>query len=129
MRFTSWYTVLMPARSASRGERGRTDWPSRRVLPASRSYTPVSTLMSVLLPAPFSPMSAWISPARTVKSTPCKARTPGKLFSNPRISSKAASAIGELPREPQYLRLGSSAAALAASKMPSLTVIRLGTLW
>src|SRR5476651_2671317 len=42
--------------------------------------------MSVLLPAPFSPMRAWTSPRRTVKSTPCRALTPGKLFARPRIS-------------------------------------------
>src|SRR5690348_2744367 len=33
--------------------------------------------MSVDFPAPFSPISAWISPPRTVKSTPSSARTPG----------------------------------------------------
>src|SRR5947207_6235274 len=49
--------------------------------------------MSVLLPAPFSPMSAWTSPRRTVKSTSSKARTPGKLFDSLRISSSAADSL------------------------------------
>src|SRR5262245_29158856 len=43
--------------------------------------------MSVDLPAPFSPTSAWISPARTSKETPFSARTPGKLFSMPLTDS------------------------------------------
>src|SRR5256714_10151855 len=48
--------------------------------------------MRVLLPAPFSPMSAWTSPRRTVKSTPCKALTPGKFFARPRISRSVPAA-------------------------------------
>ena len=34
--------------------------------------------MSVLLPAPFSPRRAWISPQRISRSTPSSATTPGK---------------------------------------------------
>src|SRR5712692_142769 len=37
---------------------------------------PKSTFMSVLLPAPFSPTSAWIVPARTVRETPLRTRFP-----------------------------------------------------
>ena len=36
--------------------------------------------MSVDLPAPFSPTSAWISPLFRSKLTPSSARTPGKDF-------------------------------------------------
>ena len=39
-----------------------------------------SKSMSVDFPAPFSPINACISPSLRVKSTPCKARTPGKLL-------------------------------------------------
>src|SRR5699024_12060562 len=35
-------------------------------------FTPASTLIRVDLPAPFSPISAWISPARNVRSTSCR---------------------------------------------------------
>jgi hypothetical protein len=42
--------------------------PSTRTTPSGR-YRPARTFMSVLLPAPFSPRSAWISPARRSKST------------------------------------------------------------
>src|SRR5436190_10899919 len=41
----------------------------------------------VLLPAPFSPSRAWISPGRTLKSTASLARTPGKALTMPRASS------------------------------------------
>src|SRR5437879_498770 len=49
--------------------------------------------MSVLLPAPFSPTSAWISPCRTCKSTWSLATTPGKFLTMARIST--ASPPGE----------------------------------
>ncbi len=48
--------------------------------------------MRVLLPAPFSPSRAWISPLRSSKSTPSLATTPGKRLTMPRIST--ASGLG-----------------------------------
>src|SRR5262245_17882903 len=74
----------MPSRSASSGEPGRIGTPSSSIVPASNAQTPVSTLMSVDLPAPFCPMSALTSPPRSVRSTPSSARTPGKLRPMPR---------------------------------------------
>src|SRR3954452_23006517 len=53
---------------------------------------------SVLLPAPFSPRSACTSPAAAAKSTPSFARTPGKRFVMPRIST-----AGEAPVVPAPL--------------------------
>src|SRR5688572_28876719 len=46
--------------------------------------------MSVDLPAPFSPTRAWISPGRRSNETSSSARTPGKVFVMPRISSRGA---------------------------------------
>src|SRR5947207_11224400 len=46
--------------------------------------------MSVVLPAPFSPSRAWISPGRTLRSMPLFATTPGYRFVMPRISSAGA---------------------------------------
>src|SRR5262245_28920338 len=55
--------------------------------------------MSVDLPAPFSPSSAWTSPRRRSKSTWSLATTPGKRFVMPRSSRTAGScAIGGNPR-------------------------------
>src|SRR6478672_6919773 len=42
--------------------------------------------ISVLLPAPFSPSSAWISPVRSSKSTWSLARTPGNALTIPDAS-------------------------------------------
>src|SRR5438552_2464229 len=42
--------------------------------------------MSVDLPAPFSPSTTWTSPARTSRSTPSSATTPGKRLLTPRTS-------------------------------------------
>ena len=67
----------MPSASASRGDFGAMILPPSRVSPASRGKTPVKTLISVLFPAPFSPISACISPACTVTSTASSALTPG----------------------------------------------------
>src|SRR5690606_5370338 len=55
-------------------------------LPSSGWYRPNRIFMRVLLPAPFSPSSAWISPARTSKFTLLLASTPGKRLVMPRIS-------------------------------------------
>ena len=46
--------------------------PSIRISPASGSITPERMFISVDLPAPFSPSSAWISPRSRSKSTPAE---------------------------------------------------------
>src|SRR5215212_779035 len=85
----------MPSDCAWLGVRGAIGLPPRTICPASGGCTPVRTLISVDLPAPFSPISAWISPARTVKSTPSSARTPGKERAIPRIC-RSSPGIGAL---------------------------------
>src|SRR5919201_6612592 len=49
--------------------------------------------ISVVLPAPFSPRRAWISPARTSKLMSSLARTPGKRLVMPRISSAGGRSV------------------------------------
>src|SRR5215813_7178730 len=49
--------------------------PSQRMLPPRGRRRPAMDLSSVLLPAPFGPRSATISPAPTVSVTPPSART------------------------------------------------------
>src|SRR3546814_10754846 len=44
-------------------------------------------LKVVVLPAPLGPMSAWIRPLATARSTSCTARMPPKRFSTPATSS------------------------------------------
>ena len=50
--------------------------PSTVIVPASALTTPDSTMISVDLPAPFSPISACTSPAAMPMLTPLSARTP-----------------------------------------------------
>src|SRR3984893_13127061 len=50
--------------------------------------------MSVLFPAPFSPMRAWTSPCQIRRSTFLRARTPGKLLLIPRTSRIGRSLLG-----------------------------------
>ena len=57
--------------------------PPTRTSPSSWPCTPVTTLISVGLPAPFSPSRACTSPARTSRSTPPRACTPSKCFVTP----------------------------------------------
>jgi hypothetical protein len=53
------------------------------IVPASGGSAPASTFMSVLLPAPFSPMRAWTCPAWSSKVTPSSAMVAPKRFSIP----------------------------------------------
>jgi len=51
-------------------------WPITRMRPESGVFWPLSMSKQVLLPAPFGPISARISPARSSKETPRTACTP-----------------------------------------------------
>src|SRR5579884_52132 len=66
------------------------------MLPASGGCAPASTLISVLLPAPFSPTSASTSPARKSRSTPRSARTPGNDLTIPCIDNSGG--IANFPK-------------------------------
>jgi len=50
--------------------------PFTSIVPEVNATTPAITFVSVDLPAPFSPTSAWISPRRSSKSTFSIAGTP-----------------------------------------------------
>src|SRR6476660_9583505 len=93
-RFTSWYTVAIPASWAAPGEANTRSSPRTRMVPPSMPYTPVSVLIKVDFPAPFSPMSACTSPGRSRKPTPSSALTPGKPTVMSRISTTGDVVIG-----------------------------------
>src|SRR3990167_6104974 len=61
--------------------------PSRSTAPASGRRWPVTRLKSVVLPAPFGPMIAAISPRATARLTPATAWKPAKALWTPRPSS------------------------------------------
>src|SRR6202034_3518106 len=63
-----------------RGSMCGTCSPRTLIVPASGVTAPVITLMSVDLPAPFSPITAWTSPARSSNETDLSAFTPANAF-------------------------------------------------
>src|SRR5438046_3966146 len=77
----------MPEAMASFGLVNVTSRPSRRIRPSSGWYRPYRMFMSVVLPAPFSPSSAWISPSSTTRSTWSLATTPRNRLVIPSSSS------------------------------------------
>ena len=64
---SSWNSVATPMVMAPCGEPKRSSCPPTATLPLSGTTTPEMILISVDLPAPFSPSSAWTSPAPDVK--------------------------------------------------------------
>src|SRR5687767_8307689 len=61
--------------------------PAKRTVPASGSRLPASWLMNVVLPAPFGPITACVSPSLTSKSIPSHARRAPKALVNDLTSS------------------------------------------
>src|ERR1700674_625312 len=64
--------------------------PPRRTSPPSGGNTPAMTLKQVVLPAPFGPIRAQISPSRTAKRTSSTARKPRKCLEMPSTSRSGA---------------------------------------
>ena len=79
-----WCTMPTPAAIASAVFQPVTCCPSTSTVPPSGAKRPASTRISVLLPAPFSPISAWISPRCTSSDASRIARTGPNDFAIPR---------------------------------------------
>ena len=73
----SWCTKAMPAACAAATVRKGSAAPSIRIVPASGRTTPPNTRISVLFPAPFSPISPSTSPGPSAIDTSLSATTPG----------------------------------------------------
>ena len=85
----SWCNVATPLRSASRGSRKGPTAPPTVTVPRSGRTTPAMTLISVDLPAPFSPRRACTSPGATRSPTPLSTRASPKDLSIAVASSAA----------------------------------------
>src|SRR6516165_5603148 len=80
--------VTMPAAMASWGLAKWHSSPSRRTTPRLGRWTPPRMRISVDLPAPFSPTTAWISPYATSKSTPSSATVaPNRLVTSSALTA------------------------------------------
>src|SRR5688500_8676629 len=74
------------------------------MVPSSTGYTPVSALISVDFPAPFSPMSACTSPPRRTRFTASSARTAGKRMVMSRIATSGGASRSAGIRTHPWLR-------------------------
>src|SRR6185295_3585298 len=86
----------MPQRRACSGSSGMNGWTSSSREPESARYAPLRIFINVLLPAPFSPMSAWTSPGATAKETPFNARVAPKDFRTPDMRRPEGMGAGSL---------------------------------
>src|SRR6266705_5000932 len=69
--------------------------PAKRTRPRSGTRLPASWPISVVLPAPFGPMIACVSPSSTSRSTLSLASSAPKLLMRPRTSSRALFILAE----------------------------------
>src|ERR1700704_902681 len=61
--------------------------PCSRTVPPAGAYSPDTMLNRLVLPAPFGPISAWISPARMVSAASATAWMPPNALETPPPSS------------------------------------------
>src|SRR5512144_2620978 len=87
----------IPRPIASRGDPILASSPRTTIRPPSAGYMPYRTRINVDLPAPFSPISAWTSPARSSRSTSSLASTPGKRFVMPSSTTRGGEPLPPAP--------------------------------
>src|SRR5438067_4416177 len=99
-RIDSWKMIAIPAACDCFALSKIASSPSRTSRPASGRWTPARTLTSVDLPAPFSPTSPCVSPAKSSMCPSSSARTAPKLFlAWSRTSRGCGSAFGSVEME------------------------------
>src|ERR1700730_16228725 len=76
--------------------------PSSRMRPADGRSTPVSRLITVVLPAPLGPIKAWRAPFSIRSETPLTAAMPPKCFSRPMVSSTTGMGLASFARRPGW---------------------------
>src|ERR1019366_905343 len=94
---TIWNVRPMPALQVRSGRKPAMSRPSKTMRPLVGAKTPAMRLKSVVLPAPFGPMSATISPWSTRSDTSETAFRPRKYLQAPMISSIAGIRLVPLP--------------------------------
>ncbi|MCY1520301.1 hypothetical protein D9M68_550760 [compost metagenome] len=81
-----WNERITPRRAICAGRSPVMSWPLNRIVPAVGSRNLVSRLKQVVLPAPLGPMSAWIEPRFTERSTLLTAVNPLNSLVSWRVS-------------------------------------------
>src|SRR3954467_9349875 len=94
-----WNERARPFLARLGAESGVMSSPAKTMWPESGRRLPASWLMKVVLPAPFGPMIACVSPSRTARSMPSLARRAPKVFVRARTSSMALKNAGEAALE------------------------------
>src|SRR5882672_693971 len=100
-----WKERARPLRARAGAESEMMSSPAKRTRPESGRSSPASCAMSVVLPAPFGPMIACVSPSRTSRSMPSLARSAPKLFVRPPTSRRLFMLVeqpGEAAPEEQH---------------------------
>src|SRR6266581_7553625 len=90
-----WNERANPRRARAGTESAVTSSPAKRTRPRSGRRLPASWPISVVLPAPFGPMMAWVSPSRTSRLTSSLASSAPKLLVRPRTSSRTLFILAE----------------------------------
>src|ERR1700731_4745421 len=90
-----WYERAMPLREMRSADAPATSSPSNRICPEEGRNTPVRQLKNVLLPAPFGPIIARISPRSTAKLTRFSAVSPPKRTGRSSVRNSGADAPGK----------------------------------
>src|SRR5712675_1455499 len=88
-----WKERANPRRA--RAESAVMSSPAKRTRPRSGRRSPASWLISVVLPAPFGPMMAWVSPSRISRLTSSHASSAPKLLVRPLTSSRVLFILAE----------------------------------
>src|SRR6185503_12597152 len=94
-----WKERANPRRARAGAESVVMSSPAKRTRPRSGRRLPASWLIRVVLPAPFGPMMAWVSPSRISRLTSSLASSAPKLFVRPRTSRILFILAEEQPRE------------------------------
>src|SRR5437762_11783103 len=89
----------MPSAARRAGPSREISAPAKRMMPLSGFSSPESALISVVLPAPFGPMTAWISPGATDRDTSPVATRPPKRLVSPLVSSTGSAMPPRSDRE------------------------------
>ena len=124
---SSWNTMAMPWWAASRVPDRLSTRPSNTSWPESAFNAPAITCIRVDLPAPFSPMMAWMVPASTANVTSLSAFTPGNdLEMASTLRSVAMVRVGppdrRRPRCP-YLFINEATLAFVTTSVPVSVIL------